>query len=677
MSFTSPEWWGVNLAQGPGEVLDDLLGGLMPSRGRPDILDGVPWVDGGSWVVVGPPRDEYGSDIADAHPYVVLARRFSSRADGWGLESSTPNTNASDGPVVLEWTPNPDFLARSSTDQPGLFPLNGSLWTPPLTWRGITGTGPEVTIAPTDALWMLYAPIRASEWSGGTLRIADGELGAQTLVEFVPFELGEDTASPSDPYTEALGQYELLVNDDAFNWVVWLTHSDAAVSDGSSQTLVRDSSPYHREIRSTSLTRTAQIEVGAVFGNAIQIGDRADARVRAIGVDPSLNFRGRQFTMEARVSRKAPSHPLTAYSDCCLFYLGSWSFVITARGSLAIRRGKAVRVESGAVTVLETATGLIDMATPAMALRTIALTRNASGICTIWLDGQAVGSGAFNPPSSTDAGLSGPGHRDGLAAFTRFDEVRWTNGLCRYTEPYTPSTQPFPDVGGDTPAPPGAVIGLAMVGASSHSLSFDWSVPLAGGDVTGYMVEWALADTDFAESSTMTVTATAATLNALPLSTRYDVRVYAYNDTGPGQAVTLLDVSTTALAVASAPTELALAYADYYALSFFWTPPDDMGDGAFASYVIEAALGGTDFASPIVGTASAGEDGSYGTGQVEDLQIGRLYDVRVAAVTSAGRGAWATSFGNWTLADPDANAVLVDRQPLLVDGLPVVFVLAL
>jgi len=671
MSFESPEWWGFHQVQGPGFLVDEVGGGVVPTRGRFDVLDAVPWADGDSWEVLGISADEYGSQLADVHPYVVLARRRSTRADGWKLQSSAPNTDTGHEPLVFEWTPDPDFSSRE-TDAPQLQPLDGNDWSLPLTWRGIDGAGEERVITSEDGLWLVVAPITATEWSGGTLRVADGRTGAHTLVRFVPHTAGVD------PCTQVLGQYELVLDDDnGFSWVVWLTHFDAVFSDGTAQPIVRDSSPFRRDIRTNGFTRTAQIDAGATFGNAIQIGNHPDARVFAASMDPSLNFRGRAFTMEARVSRRVPSlppdQPLSAYKDCCLFYFGSWSFVLTPSGSLAIRLGSNIRPESGAHTVLETAEGLIDLSTTVMAQRMISLTRNDAGLCTIWLDGQPVGSAVFNPPSSTEAGLSGPGNREGLAAFTRFDEVRWTNGMCRYAEPYTPDVEPFPDAGSDVPAAPGVVLDLAPADATAHTLTAIWAPPLTGGQALGYVIEWALAGTGFDEALSITVTTTSATIADLVFSTRYDLRVYAVNAAGPGRPAALLEVSTTALALSKAPTALAVDEVAATSLSLSWQKPEDCGDAPLATYVIECAPAGSDFKHPLAGrTAMDGDQG--GSGVVDGLTPANTYDARMAAVTDAGRGAWGLVEGISTATHPMSASLLVDGQTVLVDRLPLIWI---
>ena len=670
MSFESREWWGFQQIQGPGTLVDDVGGGVTPTRGRFDVLDSVPWADGDTWEVLGISIWEYGTELADLHPYVVLARRRSARGSDWALQDSEPNTDTDHMPLVFEWTPDPNFLDRG-TDAPYLQPLDGNDWSQPLTWRGIDGAGDERIITPEDGLWLVVAPIPASEWSGGTLRVADGKTGAHTLVRFEPYTV------EANSYTEVHGRYELVLSDDqGFSWVVWLTHHDAVVSDGSTQPIVRDISPFRRDIRTNGFTRTAQVDAGAVFGNAIQIGNHPNARVFAAELDPSLNFRSRAFTMEARVSRRVPSlppdQPLSMFKDCCLFYFGTWSFSITPGGSLAVRVGLNVRPESGATTVLESAAGLIDLSAAVMAQRLIALTRNDAGVCTIWLDGHPVASGAFNPPSSVDAGLSGPGNREGLAAFTRFDEVRWTNGLCRYTEPYTPDDEPFPDDGGDVMAPPGAVVDLALADASAHSLTLNWAAPLSGGEAMGYVIEWTLAGTGFGNSLSLMVTATSATIQDLAFSMRYDMRVYAVNTTGPGPTALLPNVSTTALALSKAPSSLSVDQVAPTSFSLSWQRPEDFGDAPLLTYFIECAPAGTDFRQPRPGqTATDGNQG--GRGDVDGLAPATAYDVRVAAVTAAGRGAWTVVEGISTAPHPMSTSLLVDSQSLLVDHLPLIW----
>lgn len=98
----------------------------------------------------------------------------------------------------------------------------------------------------------------------------------------------------------------------------------------------------------------------------------------------------------------------------------------------------------GGTVVLTTATGLVTMDGSTWAH--VAATRGAADRIDIWLNGVSVA----NTTSATSPSASAPyniGSQYGLAEFFagKLDDVRVTEGVCRYTAAFTPPTAEFPN----------------------------------------------------------------------------------------------------------------------------------------------------------------------------------------------------------------------------------------
>jgi hypothetical protein len=77
----------------------------------------------------------------------------------------------------------------------------------------------------------------------------------------------------------------------------------------------------------------------------------------------------------------------------------------------------------------------------------IAGTRDASANCTVWVDGLSVATGTSSTsPNGSSRGYD-IGSQYGLAEFFKgyIDDVRITEGVCRYTGTFTPPTAAFPN----------------------------------------------------------------------------------------------------------------------------------------------------------------------------------------------------------------------------------------
>jgi hypothetical protein len=76
----------------------------------------------------------------------------------------------------------------------------------------------------------------------------------------------------------------------------------------------------------------------------------------------------------------------------------------------------------------------------------VALTKNASNVYTLWVNGASVGTPFTSATALNTAGNTWIGNRSGLATpFTGYlDDVRITPGVVRYTTTFTPPTGALP-----------------------------------------------------------------------------------------------------------------------------------------------------------------------------------------------------------------------------------------
>ena len=181
------------------------------------------------------------------------------------------------------------------------------------------------------------------------------------------------------------------------------------------------------------------------------------------------------------------------------------------------------------------------------------------------------------------------------------------------------------------------------------SLALAWTAPGSDGGsaITGYVVEHrqtGAGDDAWAETS-VAADVLSHTLDSLTNGTAYDVRVAAVNSAGGGVWATLAGIPRN---VPDAPQDLTITPGDG-SLALAWTAPGSDGGSAITGYVVEHRQTG------------AGDDAWAETSVAADvlshtldsLTNGTAYDVRVAAVNSAGGGVWATA-GPVTPGTPDA-----------------------
>ena len=190
---------------------------------------------------------------------------------------------------------------------------------------------------------------------------------------------------------------------------------------------------------------------------------------------------------------------------------------------------------------------------------------------------------------------------------------------------------------------PTAPASVSATGGDSKAI-VTWTAPLSNGGsaITGYKVEYAVSSGTDWKSITAAATATTATVTGLINGTSYLFRVSAVNVAGTGEVavsgpITVMKpaLAPTALVGKSGPTKVDLT----------WVIPND-GGSAIKDYEIQYSTNNGTVWTPFPHSLSAFvQPGSttLAAATVTGLTNGTSYVFQVAAITDAGRGAFAKS----------------------------------
>lgn len=183
-----------------------------------------------------------------------------------------------------------------------------------------------------------------------------------------------------------------------------------------------------------------------------------------------------------------------------------------------------------------------------------------------------------------------------------------------------------------TPGPVGTVTALP----DDTSATATWSAPTdtGGHPILYYEVAHSTDDTTWTVDDTTTSTTT--TITGLTNAVAYHVRIRAVNTLGPGVGVLSNWVTPRILTTPAAPQGLNASAGDG-SLAVSWAAPADDGGRPITSYAVET--------SPDDSTWTARGSTAALSMTISGLANGQHYSVRVAATTTQGQGAWATSGG--------------------------------
>jgi hypothetical protein len=212
--------------------------------------------------------------------------------------------------------------------------------------------------------------------------------------------------------------------DPFFSSVVALLHMNGA-----------DGSTTFTDVTGKTWTalNNAQIDTAqSKFGGASGLFDGGDDSVRQAG-STDFNYGTGDFTIEFFI-RFAVSTRQYVYDAV---FLNESAIIITPSSGLVEVYGPSSHVINGGSTAFSTNTWYH-----------IALTRSGNN-WTFWRDGTSYRTATDSRSwgSVTSAGITlGGGSAGGSVELNgHMDEVRITRGVCRYTAPFTPPTEEFPD----------------------------------------------------------------------------------------------------------------------------------------------------------------------------------------------------------------------------------------
>ena len=196
--------------------------------------------------------------------------------------------------------------------------------------------------------------------------------------------------------------------------------------------------------------------------------------------------------------------------------------------------------------------------------------------------------------------------------------------------------------GSTTPEVPSGITTTVTV----DSIAVNWDA------VTGassYDLRWRLDNNAGSVTDVANITDTTYTISSLASNTAYQVRLRATANSLDSAWSAWLDVTTTSVDVAAAPTGLTLTPGEE-SIALTWTAPTNTGGETITAYVIEYRTAGAtewirrDHASV---TTSA---------TIPNLTAGIEYEVQVAAVTSNGVGAFTAAAMATAQGPPDTPA---------------------
>ncbi len=216
---------------------------------------------------------------------------------------------------------------------------------------------------------------------------------------------------------------------------------------------------------------------------------------------------------------------------------------------------------------------------------------------------------------------------------------------------------------GTTAGAPKAAVTDLVATPTATSLRVAWSAPgsttTGGSPITGYSVMYRKGTGSWVTvPSAATSTTTNVTIAGLTAKSSYTISVAPRNAVGEGPAATL---SVATLGVPTAPTDVKAARGDASA-TLTWSPPASNGGSAITAYVLQyraksATTGWTTWRSGPTVSASAR------TAKVTSLKNGSYYQIRVAARTQLGSGAWSTAAAVTPATKPSAPTSVKATSP--------------
>ena len=220
-----------------------------------------------------------------------------------------------------------------------------------------------------------------------------------------------------------------LYSDSNFNNVALLLHLNNSLTDQSNSNISSVSTTGAVEFTNTV------IQYGT---HAIKIGTATNSGI-VVPANPALNFGTNDFTIEFWAH--TPSLGATIFIGPTSYSPNNWLKISPlSSASVYLRVGSGYGIEMYNYNVLTTA--LSELAT---GYRHIAVTRSGTNF-HFYVNGQRITGGGSGNPFDLSAGFNiGLTPNTSTNSYLYLDEIRFTNGLARYTSNFAPPTLPFPD----------------------------------------------------------------------------------------------------------------------------------------------------------------------------------------------------------------------------------------
>ncbi len=194
-----------------------------------------------------------------------------------------------------------------------------------------------------------------------------------------------------------------------------------------------------------------------------------------------------------------------------------------------------------------------------------------------------------------------------------------------------------PSAGVHVPGPPRD---LALA-AGDGEITASWGEPehLGNPRLNGYSVQYREQGAQLWTPVSRSGTGRSETITGLTNDTTYQVRVAAMNASGTGDYAEASGRPVAGAAVPGTPTDLAVTVEDGE-MTLSWTAPESLGNPGLHGYLVQYRASG----NWLTWTRTATDPLST-TETITGLDNGRTYQVRVAAVNTAGASPYATSSG--------------------------------
>ena len=217
-----------------------------------------------------------------------------------------------------------------------------------------------------------------------------------------------------------------------------------------------------------------------------------------------------------------------------------------------------------------------------------------------------------------------------------------------------------------TPTVPDAPSQITFTDTTANSLEFNWNEPNnRGSAITNYVVDYAGSDdsdwTNIRDGTGGTNLSRAATIIGLDDGVDYTIRVAAINGIGKGAYSANATIQTVTITLPGAPT-VSVGTVTYDSITITWTPPSNTGGGTIVDYTVDYTdSDDSDWTNLRAGTGT----NSSTTATASGLSNGTSYTFRVAAVNSAGTGAYSA---NVTVTATDLPLVHITSFDLHADN---------